>query len=304
MDSMQVYRYMNIGTAKITQEEMKRVKHHLIDIADPDEEYNAAHFVEDALSCIAEIHQRGRTPLITGGTGLYLHSLKNGLFENVPSNAPIRSSLLVRIEEEGTLPLHSELKKIDPRSAERIHPHDKTRIVRAMEVYLSTGVTLSNHIARQQKNKHPHIFLKNYAIGLTCDRGELYERINMRSEQMLCNGLEEEVVSLLSRGYNESLKSMQSIGYRHMLSYLNGIWDKTELCEYLCRDTRRYAKRQFTWFNRDKDINWFEIHKPSAVLSAVDKWLNNKTDFLWIIQEFTPQSKNIFPALELQKIQR
>ena len=275
VDSMQVYRHMDIGTAKITEEEKQGIPHHLIDIVDPDEEYNVARFVEDARGAIDKIHARGCTPLLTGGTGLYLNGLINGIFEGVPSDHEIRGRLRARIEKEGSRALHEELAAVDSNAADKIHPNDSARILRALEVYLASGMSISEHIRLQKKSERRIVFKKIMIVGLNTSRELLYKRINMRTRTMIEEGLEEEVHSLLAMGYSPELKSMQSIGYRHMCNYINGEWSKDELYDMLARDTRRYAKRQFTWFNKDKDINWFERDKKDEIQHFISRWLHS-----------------------------
>ncbi|MBT8361069.1 MAG: tRNA (adenosine(37)-N6)-dimethylallyltransferase MiaA [Deltaproteobacteria bacterium] len=257
VDSMQVYRYMDIGTAKVTSDERLEVPHHLIDIIDPDEHYNAAQFVKDALQAIRAIHSRGAIPLLTGGTGLYLDALKKGLFDDGTSNPKIRVRLQHRAVKEGVTSLHQELVRCDPVAAKTIHSNDRSRVIRALEVYFNTGVPYSEHVKMQSAQPKPMKFEHMVTIGLTMERNKLYQRINERTALMLEQGLEEEVQDLLARGYDPDLKSMQSIGYRHMIHYLQGDWNYEKLLEILSRDTRRYAKRQFTWFNKDNSILWF-----------------------------------------------
>ena len=270
VDSMQVYRFMDIGTAKIPLSERRSIPHHLIDIVNPDEQYDAVRFARDCLLTIKKIHNRSSIPLLTGGTGLYLRSLKDGFFDSAPTDPEIRDILLKRLEIESVNVLHDELSLCDSISAAKIHPNDTTRIVRALEVYLSTGTPLSTH----QKNQPPSatLFSNMLTIGLTCDRPILYERINQRSATMLEDGLEGEVLSLLDMGYTPDLKSMQSIGYRHMVQYLAGNWSEDELRINLARDTRRYAKRQYTWFNRDESVVWFNRNDDNIV-SFTKSWL-------------------------------
>lgn len=274
VDSMQVYRYMDIGTAKASPEERRKVPHHLLDIVDPDEDYNAARFVKDCLDAIATIHTRGAIPLLTGGTGLYFQALKNGLFPSPPTDKTIRNDLKRRLMEEGSSVLHDELTLSDPSSAARIHPHDSTRIIRALEVFHSTGTTLSDHL-RRQKSEAPVTRLRCIiAIGLTCERDVLYERINQRTAELFDTGLEAEVRGLLNQGYGPELKSMQSIGYRHMVNYLEGRWTLEKCKELLARDTRRYAKRQYTWFGRDDSICWFNRGDATKIFSYVEQNLS------------------------------
>ncbi len=271
IDSMQVYRFMDIGTAKASVEEMAAVPHHLIDVADPDEEYDAARFVRDAMVAINEIHGRGRVALLSGGTGLYLRALFQGLFQDQVSNPAIRAELERELALHGNENLHEELSVIDCVSAERIHKNDTHRLLRALEVYRATGKPWSVHLREHQQAQKVR-FTNCLQIGLTCERNLLHERINLRTRMMLEGGLEQEVNELLARGYGPELKSMQSIGYRHMNQYLQGLWGLDECERLLARDTRRYAKRQYTWFSSSKDLQWFATDKPEAVLAVVKKW--------------------------------
>ena len=275
VDSMQVYRYMDIGTAKATDRERRMVPHHLIDIVNPDEDYHAASFVSDCLDVITNIHCRGATPLLTGGTGLYYQALQRGLFSSPRIDQSIREALRRRIAEEGSARLHEELEEYDPSSAARIHPHDTTRILRALEVFYSTSMTMTDHLRCQQEGAQTRRFSHYISIGLTCERGALYQRINQRTAALFELGLEEEVKGLLNMGFGPELKSMQSIGYRHMVNYLEGDWSLEECKDLLARDTRRYAKRQYTWFNRDESINWFDRGDASAIFSYVEQKLSD-----------------------------
>jgi tRNA dimethylallyltransferase len=272
VDSMQVYRFMDIGTAKVTLEERARVPHHLIDVVDPDEEYDAACFVSDALRVIEEIHHRGKLVLLTGGTGLYLRSLIDGLFTGIGQFPEIREQLQQRLLHEGTYKLHEELSRFDRDSAKRIHANDTHRLLRALEVYQATGKPWSEHIAEHQRLKKPRL-TNMLQIALTCDRDLLYRRIDLRTRIMLENGLEQEVRGLLSRGYGPELKSMQAIGYRHMNNFLCNTWDMAETERILARDTRRYAKRQYTWFKAMPDLQWFDVQDQKAVIKKVEQWI-------------------------------
>lgn len=275
VDSMQVYRYMDIGTAKASKAEQQLVPHHLIDIVNPDEDYNAARFVADCIKAILSIHKRGALPLLTGGTGLYLQALRRGLFPSPPVDTSIRAQLRQRLAEEGSSTLHDELKRTDPNSAKRIHPNDSSRILRALEVFHSTGIPLSEHLRRQKSESAAARFRRLISIGLTCERDQLYERINRRTLQLFDMGLEAEVRGLMELGYGPELQSMQSIGYRHMVNYLEGRWSLDRCKELLARDTRRYAKRQYTWFGRDESIYWFDRDDGSEILSYVDQNLES-----------------------------
>lgn len=276
VDSMQVYRHMDIGTAKASKAERAKISHHLIDIADPTENYDAARFAIEALKAIREIHGRGGVPLLTGGTGLYLRALLHGIFPGVPVDEKIREKLHKRLSTEGCSKLHQELISIDRISAERIQEHDVQRVMRALEIFYVSGITWSEHLNEQQKQKPNIIFSKLLQIGLTCDRQQLYNRINMRSQMMIDAGLEDEVENLLSMGYSKSLKPFGAIGYRHMISYIEGELTYEEMVRTLARDTRRYAKRQYTWFSKIEDLLWFEINNPSKIIQLVDKWLISK----------------------------
>lgn len=277
VDSMQVYRYMDIGTAKATTAERELVPHHLIDIVNPDENYDAARFTRDATRLIGEITRRGKLPLLTGGTGLYLKSLLDGIFPEAPSDKDVRNTLKEKLEEKGSLVLHEELSLCDRISADKIHHNDTQRLLRALEVYHTTGIPWSTHLINQNKDKETTgLPVDALQIGLTCDREKLYQRINMRSGIMLDNGLEEEVLRLLKNGFSSELKSMGSIGYRHMIGYLNDEYSKDEMIRLLARDTRRYAKRQYTWFNKIKEVQWVDVKNSPSVIEMVDQWRRNK----------------------------
>jgi tRNA dimethylallyltransferase len=272
MDSMQVYRRMDIGTAKVTKEERRKIPHHLIDIADPDEEYDAERFVDDSCKAIKDILDRNKTPLITGGTGLYLRSLAEGLFAGGIQYPELRAQLKERLANEGSSKLHDELKIYDCISALRINVNDTQRLIRALEIYHGSGIPWSQHLLSQAEKKKAARFTNMLQIGLTCDREILYGRINERCSVMINAGLEQEVQELLEVGYNAELKSMKSIGYRHMVNYLRGFWDKQEMERYLARDTRHYAKRQFTWFLNTADIHWFDISAPAKIIGYIAAW--------------------------------
>lgn len=276
MDSMQVYRYMNIGTAKVSLEDRQKIPHHLIDIVNPDEHYDAARFAGDALRVIADIHARGKLPLLTGGTGLYLRALLEGIFPGAPSDERVRSSLRRRLETEGSSKLHEELTLIDPVSAERIHVNDSQRVLRALEVFYLSGIPWSRHLRDHRQLASPSRFTRVLEIGLTCDRPVLYERINERCRQMLDEGLEGEVKTLLDMGYHWQLKAMEAIGYRHMVGYLHRDYSWEEMTDLLARDTRRYAKRQYTWFRALKDLQWHEAGDEEQVLARVESWLSER----------------------------
>jgi tRNA dimethylallyltransferase len=272
VDSMQVYRYMDIGTAKASTAERRAVPHHLIDIVDPDEDYDAARFVADTKRLIHEITMRDKLPLLTGGTGLYLKSLIEGIFPEAPADKKIRDQLKKRLENEGCDSLYEELLSCDCISAHKIHRNDSQRLLRALEVYHLTGIPWSTHLLQQKEQGEGGLCADILQVGLTCNRERLYQRINMRCEIMIESGLEKEVAGLLDMGFSPELKAMGAIGYRHMIGYLNGLYNKDEMLRLLARDTRHYAKRQYTWFNRNENIEWVDMKNQAVVTDMVEKW--------------------------------
>ncbi|MBU0986390.1 MAG: tRNA (adenosine(37)-N6)-dimethylallyltransferase MiaA [Proteobacteria bacterium] len=253
-DSMQIYRYMDIGTAKPTIDEQTRVPHHMIDIINPDEHFDAKTYAHMARAKIMELFSQGMNPFVVGGTGFYIKALVHGLFAARPSDPDLRERLHREADSLGTDFLHQRLSRVDPKTAQRIHPNDTYRIIRALETYELTGKRLSEH-------HHAHGFMDNrfkvLKLGLLMDREQLYDRINRRVDDMITAGFVTEVQKLLNQGYAPDLKSMQSIGYRHLVDFIQGrhSWDETR--HTLKRDTRRYAKRQLTWFKADPEINWY-----------------------------------------------
>lgn len=270
-DSMQVYRGMDVGTAKPTAEEKKGIKHHLFDVADPDEEFNAAIYRKEALRAIDNIHARGKNCFVVGGTGLYIRSLLEGIFDCPPADPEWRESLRLQCHSLGSRTLHERLKGIDPKYAERIHPNDSVRIIRALEIVHLTDRVPSDLMKEGDFDERPLVTLK---LGIKVDREELYGRINKRTEAMIKAGLVEETKKLLRKGYSPNLKPMKGIGYRHMLKYLKGDWSLEEAKIKLQGDTRRYAKRQLTWFRADKDIIWVSVKDFDPILKEVKAFLS------------------------------
>jgi tRNA dimethylallyltransferase len=251
-DSMQVYRGMDIGTAKPTLKERKNIPHHLIDIRNPNEAWTAADFVEETTNLITHLKQKGKAPLIVGGTGLYLWTLVNRYsFPGISADKPLREKL-----EKIPLPLlYEELAAVDPCAARKIHPHDKKRIIRALEVYKTTGQPIS---ALQKRGRENLKVDAQYAIlGLAPPREQLYLAIEKRVDKMIKQGLIEEVKGLINHGYSTQLPSMQALGYKECAEYLAGRWSKEELAAELKKRTRRFARRQMTWFKRFSNVNWF-----------------------------------------------
>jgi tRNA dimethylallyltransferase len=269
-DSMQIYRHMDIGTAKPTPQELAQVDHHMIDIVDPDEDYDAVQFSKQARDRIAEIINRGLIPFVVGGTGLYIKALLHGLFQSKPVDPQIRNRLKQEAEKSGSGFLFERLKKIDPATAGRIHPNDSYRIMRALETIESSGKTISEHHQNHGFADDPFTAL---IIGLQMDRQNLYARIDNRVELMIEAGLIQEVTMLLEMGYTAELKSMQSIGYRHMAEYLAEKLPWDECVRTLKRDTRRFAKRQFTWFGADPQIKWYGSDQLNEIVKLAQGFL-------------------------------
>lgn len=254
-DSMQVYRGMDIGTAKITPAEMQGIPHHLIDIHDPQEPYSVAEFQEQGTRLIEEISTRGKLPFIVGGTGLYIESLCYGFrFSEAVADEAFRSEQEAYAEAHGAEALHARLAAVDPVSAARLHPNDRRRIIRALEIQHQTNDTLSASLEGQKKESPYDLCL----IGLTMDRKILYKRIEDRIDQMLAEGLILEVKGLLDQGYSRNLVSMQGLGYKEIAAYLEGETTLDEAVTLLKRDTRRFAKRQLSWFRHMKEIQWID----------------------------------------------
>lgn len=258
-DSMQVYRDMDIGTAKPTRGEMQGIPHHMIDIIDPDSEFTVAIFQRMVERHIAEIAARGKIPLLVGGTGLYVRSVTDRhSFTSFAVDQEFRTGLLSEAATEGNQALHSRLAAVDPAAASRIHPNDVRRVVRALEVFHFTGRPISDfQQADQLANNSPKYNLFMY--GLSLNREKLYQRINLRVEEMVSRGLVEEVQNLLAHGFGPNLVSMKGLGYKEIIGYLNGEYDLPEAIRLLQRNTRHFAKRQLTWFAREPRIVWLDV---------------------------------------------
>jgi len=254
-DSMQVYRGMDIGTAKITPEEMQGIEHHLIDVADPDQLFSAADFQAHAREKIAEIQTRGKLPFIVGGTGLYIESLLyNFAFSEGGADEAFREEQRGFLALHGPQALHDRLRQVDPASAERLHPHDDRRIIRALEIFHLTGIRLSEQLANQHKESPYELIL----IGLTMDRALLYQRIEARVDSMLAGGFLAEVEALNQR-YRWDLPAMMGLGYKEMGLYLRGELTFDAAVVLLKKNTRHYAKRQLSWFRHMSEIAWVDV---------------------------------------------
>ena len=263
-DSMQIYKYMDIGSAKVTEEEMQGVKHYLVDEVTPDYAFSVSEFQQRAYNYIDEITNKDKKVLVTGGTGLYLNSLIYNMdFAKSDANSEIREKLRIELEENGIDYMHNKLRELDPEAAERIHKNNTKRVIRAIEVCLSGEKMndFSNDLKINEKYK-PIIIVLNR------EREHLYKRINKRVDIMMENGLIDEVKSLLNMGYTKDMISMQGIGYKEIIKYLDGEYSLDEAIEIIKRDSRRYAKRQLTWFRRYSDAKWFNLdeYNDSQVL--------------------------------------
>lgn len=260
-DSMQVYRYMDIGTAKPSKVYRDKVKHYMIDIVDPDDKFSVADFQFMAKQCLDKIYSNGKIPLVVGGTGLYVNALcYNYIFPKFDKDEKLRDKLRILAEKNGNQFLHDKLLQIDPISAEKIHPNNLRRVIRALEVYIKTNKPFSYY---EHKTKNQPIPYNLLIIGLTRSRKELYQRINERVYLMVERGLVKEVKKLLEMGFSKNLNSMQGLGYRQMVRYLEGEISLKKAIELTARDTRRFAKRQYTWFKRDKNIVWLDVSSKS-----------------------------------------
>ncbi|WP_349948123.1 tRNA (adenosine(37)-N6)-dimethylallyltransferase MiaA [Lacrimispora sp. BS-2] len=256
-DSMQVYRHMDIGSAKITKEEMEGVPHYLIDVLDPEEEFNVTVFQKMAKEAVEEIYSHGHIPIVAGGTGFYIQALLYDIdFTENGEDVSIRTELEKLGQERGAAFLHNLLRDIDPDSADEIHENNIKRVIRAIEYYRQTGERISEHNKRERQKKSPYDFL--YYV-VNTDRAYLYERIDRRVDLMLEQGLVKEVMHLKDMGLTRDLVSMQGLGYKEILDYLQGIYTLEEAIYVLKRDTRHFAKRQITWFKREKDVRWLNL---------------------------------------------
>ena len=256
-DSMQVYRYMDIGSAKVTKEEMQGVPHHLVDVLDPKEECNVVRFQQMAKEAMEGIYARGRIPVITGGTGFYIQALLRDIdFTETAEDAGYRAALEQLVKEEGPEALHVRLQQADPEAAEQIHAHNVKRVIRALEYHHLTGQPISAHNETQKQRVSPYQFV--YFV-LNRERNSLYRRIELRVDQMLEQGLLEEVKRLAQMGYTRDMVSMQGLGYKELLDYLSGDSSYEEAVYRLKRDTRHFAKRQLTWFRREEDVTWVQM---------------------------------------------
>ena len=274
-DSMQIYRRMTIGTAKPAPEEMQGIPHHMIDVAEPEENWSVARYVEAAGACVEDILARGKLPVIVGGTGLYIDSLLSGrTFAGGEVNDALRQELSERYDEIGAKGLLGELRKVDPERAAKLHPGDKKRIVRALEVFILTGKTITEH-DRETKAIPPRWEAAKLALDFE-NRQDLYDRIDRRVDDMFARGLMDEVRALLESGVPDDCTAMQAIGYKEAVAALRGACSEEEARARIQQESRRYAKRQLTWFRRDREIEWHRFGSAPDL----DEALRHSTAFL------------------------
>ena len=270
-DSMQIYRGMDIGTAKPTKAQRKLIYHHMIDIVEPDQPYSVGDYLRDACSAIDGIAASGGVPLVVGGTGLYIRALTRGLFHGPPADLELRERLLLRESEGEPGTLYSDLVKVDPEAAIKIHPNDLRRTVRALEVFYLRDRKLSEY---QREHGFKDRLYAFRLIFLVRSRSELYPRIEQRVDQMLGEGIEAEVRALMGRGYRPDSSSMQGLGYKHFFDHFLGKTSRDEAVTLLKRDTKRYAKRQFTWFRREPAAIWVDVtglSKTGEIVQRIKK---------------------------------
>lgn len=277
-DSMQVYKKMDIGTAKIRLEEMQGVKHYLIDCLEPDEDFNVVLFQKMAKDAMEKIYDAGHIPIIAGGTGFYIQALLYDInFDNVNEESEYRKYLKDIADKEGNEVLHGMLAKVDEKSAKDIHPNNVKRVIRALEYFHQTGKKISEHNEEQSQNVSPYNFV--YFV-LNDDRKLLYERIDRRVDEMFEEGLEQEVKRLIDSGLTRENISMQGIGYKEMFDYFDGMYDIDTAKALIKQDTRHFAKRQLTWFRREKDVTWINYenynHSKDDMLEAMIEIIKNK----------------------------
>ena len=269
-DSMQVYRYMDVGTAKPSLEERRNIPHHLLDVVNPDEAFNVSLYIDLTRRVLAAPENIQKRFIVVGGTGLYIKALLGGLFSGSETNQSLRDHYREQLKLFGIGHLYGILKEKDPLAAERIDPHDSSRIIRAIEVWSQSGKSIVSKQREHQFSDRPYHYLK---IGLKMERAELYRRIEQRVDDMIVRGFIDEVRWLLAQGYNGELKSMRSLGYRHLEAHLAGDCGLEEAIEAMKRDTRQYAKRQETWFKADSEIHWFGYDALTPLTKLVEEFM-------------------------------
>ncbi len=270
-DSRQIYKLLNIGTAKTTSEELQKVKHHFIDILNPHEDYDANKFSIDAENVINDIHKRKKTAMVVGGSGLYVKALIDGIVDSADKDENLRKELLTKKDKFGNEFLYNELKKVDPISANKMLPQNWKRVIRALEVFYLTGKPIWQHHSSQNKNSK----FSFYQIGLNWNRETLYTRSEERIDKMIEDGLVDEVMAILNDGYDKNLNSLNTVGYKEIISYLEKEITLSRAIELIKRNTRRYAKRQLTWFRADERIKWFNVSSQDDIDDLAFQLKNN-----------------------------
>lgn len=271
-DSRQIFKYLTIGTAKPSKKELSQVKHHLIDTLDPSENYNVGLFEKDALKVLDELSKKNKLPVIVGGSGLYIKAIVDGIVD-INSDEELREQLLKEREKYGNEFLYNKLKQIDKNAADTMLPQNWKRVIRAIEVYHLTGKSILEIHEKQKRNLN-YVF---YQFGLNWERETLYKNIEKRVDDMIENGLVEEVKNILRLGHDKKLNALNTVGYKEIISYLENEISLERAVELIKRNTRRFAKRQLTWFRRDKRINWIDIKSEADILSAKQQILKTIT---------------------------
>lgn len=266
-DSRQIYKYLDIGTAKPSPNELKKIEHHFINHLNPDEDYNVSKFEHEALNVIEQLFSRNKIPIVVGGSGLYIKGLVDGIVDEVGRDEEYREQLMSLRKENGNEYLFEMLKKVDPESAGKMLPQNWKRVIRALEVFHISGKTINELYDSQTRE----VDFKFVQFGLRWERAELYRRIEARVDEMIIAGLVGEVKSLLERGYNQSLNSLNTVGYKEIIDHLNGLITLERAIELIKRNTRRYAKRQMTWFRKDERITWFDITSEEDLINTASK---------------------------------
>jgi tRNA dimethylallyltransferase len=266
-DSRQIYKYLNIGTAKPSEDELKKAKHYFINSLEPDEKFNVSEYEAKALKIIHQLHQRNKIPVVAGGSGLYIKALVDGIFDSVDADEELREKLNEERKERGNEYLYNKLREIDPESASNMLPQNYKRIIRALEVYYLTGKPI--RLLQKEYKREADINFIQY--GLCWERDKLYKNIESRVDDMIENGLVEEVKQILGKGFDKNLNALNTVGYKEIIQYLEGDISLERAVELIKRNTRRFAKRQLTWFNKDKRIDWIKIGSQEDLRIAAAK---------------------------------
>ncbi len=270
-DSRQIYKFLDIGTAKPAEEQLQKIKHHFIDELFPDEDFNASKFEEKSLTIIENLFSENKIPVVAGGSGLYIKALVDGITDSAETNEEIRIELNKKMEKCGKEFIYEELKKVDPESAAKMLPQNWKRVIRALEVFYTTGKPIHHHHNEFKRNSD----IEFIQFGLNWPRELLYESIDKRVDEMISQGLVNEVKNVLSMGFEKNVNALNTVGYKEIISYLENEISLERAIELIKRNSRRYAKRQMTWFRADKRINWIEINSKEDLINARDLILKN-----------------------------